>query len=56
MNNIRGETRQRGCGFNFRLHPCSTQISILDELTDRRKMGRNKADIQNKVQTELVRV
>ena len=53
---VGGEMRQRGCGFNFRLHPCSTWSPISDEQMDRRKMGGNEADIQNEVQTELVRV
>ena len=49
-------TRRGGCGFNFRLRPRSTWSPISDGQTDRRKMGGNKADIQNEVQTELVRV
>ena len=40
----------------YRLHPRSTRSPISDEQTDRSKGGRNDADIQNEVQTELVRV
>ena len=40
----------------YRLRPRSTQSPISDEQTDRSKGGGNDADIQNEVQTELVRV
>ena len=52
--NVRGEQGGEDLASTLGLHPYSTQSPISDEQTDRGKVGRNEADIQNEVQTELL--